>query len=532
MNSQVSKACAIVVVLAMALVLAAPAVGAAKQPAGRTPPEGVSAQGVTAQDRWGKDAYESADNTWTTAPTLPAVSYHTLHSVDGAITDTMDVDWFKVTVTETDTPIYIHGRRLGGMYFDLWLDVFFDDGTGKPEDTRSYADDDTVWPYWGGSTTGMPRAYFVAPAPGTYWFRIAEIDLVAGNPLRDIVPTPEDGACSYELWVSKGGAARVAGADRYKTSAAVSRLMWPESDTYYWETPPDGDGVIVASGASYPDAIAAGALSVDSGLPVLLTRPGALPTEIAAEVHRLATGVYWDGDDFTVYICGGESAVSKNVYMALAADPFVSDIERLAGGTRAGTAASIADEMGGSTAVFLANGWSFADILSAGPVAGWAGEPILLCSSGSVPQETLDWMVANGVTDVTVCGGTLAIAESVLTKIQNEVPGVQTFERIAGADRYETSYEMAAFGVDEHGMNPGMPIVVSGEGFADGMSAAQLSYFTGGPVLLTPSGALSPWVKDFYDDYGPFDDAVYVVGGPAAVGPAAFKTLNDMWKTP
>lgn len=520
----------------MGLVLVAPVTAVAEAPAGRTLPAGAAAQGVTAQDWWGKDAYESRDDTWTTAPTLPAVSYHTLHSVEGTegtILDTMDIDWFKVTVTETDTPIYIHGRRLGGMFFDLWLDVFADDGTGKPEATRDSYDDDTNWPYWGGggsTTTGMPRYYFVAPSPGTYWFRMVEIEY--GSSVRDIAPDPAEGACAYELWVSTGGAARVAGADRYKTSAEVSHLMWPESDTYYWWVSPTGLGVIVANGASYPDAIAAGALSVDSGLPVLLTPPGALPSEIAAEVHRLATAAYWNDDDFTVYICGGDSAVSKGVEMALAVDPFVAGIERLAGTTRAGTAASIADEMGGNTSVFLANGWSYADILSAGPVAGWAGQPILFCSAGSVPQETLDWMEAESVTTVTVCGGTAAIADSVLTDIQNGVTGVQTFTRVAGADRYETAYEMAAFGVDNHSMNGGMPIVVSGQSFPDGMSAAQLSYFTGGPVLLTTKDSLSPWVQDFYDNYGPFDDAVYVVGGANSVSPAAMKTLNDMWMTP
>lgn len=65
-------------------------------------------------------------------------------------------------------------------------------------------------------------------------------------------------------------AERHAGSDRYATAAEVAGLL------------PPSDGVIVASGTSFPDALAASAPAARDGLPILLAAPDQLPEPTSA----------------------------------------------------------------------------------------------------------------------------------------------------------------------------------------------------------------------------------------------------------
>jgi len=70
---------------------------------------------------------------------------------------------------------------------------------------------------------------------------------------------------------------RIAGANRYATSAAVSAYVFS----------PGVDNVLLATGVNYPDALAAVALAGKLGAPLLLTDPANLPGVIDSELHRL-----------------------------------------------------------------------------------------------------------------------------------------------------------------------------------------------------------------------------------------------------
>jgi putative cell wall-binding protein len=80
---------------------------------------------------------------------------------------------------------------------------------------------------------------------------------------------------------------RLQGSDRYGTAAAVSEHLAPTADV-----------VLLASGASFPDAVAGAAL----GLPLELTGPACLPAATAASLGRL-------GEPALVAL-GGQGAVS------------------------------------------------------------------------------------------------------------------------------------------------------------------------------------------------------------------------------
>ena len=84
---------------------------------------------------------------------------------------------------------------------------------------------------------------------------------------------------------------RIAGANRYETAAAVSREVFPGGSDVVW----------VATGANFPDALAA----ATAGDPLLLTTRDFLPPDTAAEIIRLGAT--------RAFIVGGSDVVSDAV---------------------------------------------------------------------------------------------------------------------------------------------------------------------------------------------------------------------------
>lgn len=91
---------------------------------------------------------------------------------------------------------------------------------------------------------------------------------------------------------------RLAGADRYATSVAISGLQGPGVPVVY-----------VAAGTNFPDGLSGAAAAGELGGPLLLTMPGGLPTSVAAELARLKPR--------RVVVLGGLSAVSNTVVAQL-----------------------------------------------------------------------------------------------------------------------------------------------------------------------------------------------------------------------
>jgi putative cell wall-binding protein len=96
-------------------------------------------------------------------------------------------------------------------------------------------------------------------------------------------------------------------------------------------------------------------------------------------------------------------------------------------------------------------------------------------------------------------------------------------QRIGGADRYEVS---AAISADTFtGMDP-VPIayVVSGEVFADALSASALAGLRGGPVLLTTKTSVPGVIKTELSRIDPVK--IVVLGGPATIDDAVLQDLR------
>ncbi|CAN5741329.1 hypothetical protein BH23ACT8_BH23ACT8_15280 [soil metagenome] len=153
---------------------------------------------------------------------------------------------------------------------------------------------------------------------------------------------------------------RVVGADRFATAAAVAAEL------------PASARVYLATGADFPDALAAAPPAAAEGAPILLTTRDALPPATSAAIQARPEAE-------EIVVLGGHGVVGEAV-AAAAADGRA--LRRLGGSTRFETAAAVYDlgVAGGldPTRLWLATGLDFPDALAAGPAIAALGETLLL----------------------------------------------------------------------------------------------------------------------------------------------------------
>ncbi|WP_432432639.1 cell wall-binding repeat-containing protein [Cryobacterium breve] len=196
-----------------------------------------------------------------------------------------------------------------------------------------------------------------------------------------------------------GGVVRIAGLDRYETSAAISKSGFA----------PARPVVYVANGSNFPDALSGAAVAGSQGAPVLLVRDDVIPAAIATELARLKPG--------RIVVLGGESSVGAAVFEQLKAlTTGAGAVTRIAGDDRFATSAAIsaATFAPGLPVVYLASGSNFPDALSGAAVAGDADAPILLTRADNIPavvQAELDRLRPG---KIVVLGGEDSVNGSIL----------------------------------------------------------------------------------------------------------------------
>lgn len=197
---------------------------------------------------------------------------------------------------------------------------------------------------------------------------------------------------------------RLGGASRYDTGFAVVSDAFRDDDA----TPEQTEAIFLASGANYPDALAAGPAAAWSGGPVILLDPAQprLPTEVRELITNL--------DPNYLYIVGGTGSLPA----ALDADIVGlanEDEERLSGAGRYETSLLInqAAFLFETEEAVLATGQGFADALSGGPFAAQLGAPLYLAPSTCIPLAVLEDMSALNVQRIHLLGGLGALSARV-----------------------------------------------------------------------------------------------------------------------
>lgn len=293
---------------------------------------------------------------------------------------------------------------------------------------------------------------------------------------------------------------RVAGDTRYDT---MSELI---SNVGGWSA---SDKVILASGAYYPDALAASALAGVYDAPIILTDPTELSSKAAATIKQL--------NPSTIYVVGGPSAVS-DAALQEATNICGSNTIRLYGSTRYETSLEILRQCNSSSdTVIVATGANYADSLSVSPFAYVTKSPIVLCDPyGGLAQEAIEAIRAGGFSRAILVGGNAAVPDVVISQLNNANIATDGIRRLSGATRYETSTQITAFEISETRLFTADSLgFATGSNYADALAMGPCMGRINSPLLLVDNGAqtVCAYIERFKGNVG----NAFVAGGINAV---------------
>lgn len=301
----------------------------------------------------------------------------------------------------------------------------------------------------------------------------------AGSP-ASAAPTIGDGDLNFTI-------ERIDGADRYATAAHASRDFFS----------PGVPVVYLASGVSFPDALAAGPTAQERGGPVLFTRENTLPIPTATELARLRPE--------RIVIVGGTSVISEAV-RAQAAGYATQGITRVAGPNRYGTSVALSQHAfpAGANLAYVATGTSWPDALAGGAAAAVQDAPMLLTRPDLLPQAVRQELERLAPDRIMLLGGTSAVSGAVASQLAQ----IATTERIAGPSRYDT-----ALAVSQRVFGPSRPgvVIATGGNYPDALAAAPLTGTTRGPILLVRPNSLPSGTGGELDRLTP--RTAYLMGG-------------------
>ena len=394
-----------------------------------------------------------------------------------------DLDYFKFTVTR-------RGHYSMSLATSARLMFALTDAQGNTLNNRDTGSS-VVAQSNSGQLTGLD---FGTLEPGTYYVLVLSDDRAAvGSPYYGFIFDSSDPVPAEK------GVGRVSGDTRYDTMGSLAgRGNWAV-----------GGSVILASGANYPDALAASSLAGGLDAPILLTDPNSLSD---AAKDRLETFC-----PSKVFIVGGNAAVSPDVERQVKEllDSGCA-VFRVAGQTRYETSLVAAEvNPKSSDTVIVATGSNYADALSVSPYAFASGSPVLLCDSSSgLTGAAVESIRSGGYSKAVIVGGAAAVPASVEGQLRSA--GIGDVTRLSGATRFETSSMIADFELGSGlGFSMDGVLLATGMNFPDALSAGPLAGRSRSPLLLVDPGA--SYVSSYLSKYKGTVRSATIVGGTAAV---------------
>lgn len=282
-----------------------------------------------------------------------------------------------------------------------------------------------------------------------------------------------------------------------------------------------GGTVVIASGATFKDALPASGLAGLFDAPVVITSGSSLSEQAKLVLENLLPS--------RIYIAGGPFAVSDGVQTEIEAVTGVEAI-RVMGGTSSGTSAELAlagERLWSSdgTAIIATNS-SFKDALSVAPIAYAKNYPILLADGGKkLSDEVLSAMDELGISNVIIVGGTGAVSEYV--EMQLDQQGITIRERLWGANGVKTSAAIAKWGIN-HGMTANNMGVATSQSFPDALTGAAFCGHNNSVLVLADDRAMEN--ASFPTLYKASIQRAFVFGGESAVGINTWNALVDSVK--
>jgi putative cell wall-binding protein/outer membrane protein assembly factor BamB len=339
----------------------------------------------------------------------------------------------------------------------------------------------------------------------SHWVSAAAV-FALGAPLVAVSTSVPTAAAATGLTVT-----RVSGSDRYATAAAVADAGWPDAL-------PANSTLLLATGTTFPDAVAGSAAAGHLGVPLLLTATGSLSSAAAAEIDRLKPA--------KVALLGGTAALSSAVAQQVASHG--ATVVRWQGGDRYATAVAISQATypSGATTVYLATGTNFPDALAGSALAAVAGGPLLLTDPTTMPPETVNEIIRLHPSAIVVLGGTNAVSAEVAADAVSAAHGA-ALSRLQGPDRYQTADAVASVLVAVKGGTTASNgvLLATGLDFPDALAGAAWAGESDRPLLLAPSSYITPQTWQTIQSLAA--PSVAVLGGTSAITAAVASGLTS-----
>ena len=195
-----------------------------------------------------------------------------------------------------------------------------------------------------------------------------------------------------------GNTIRVSGEDRYKTAVKVSEMLFEMTDI-------DKKHIGIANGENFPDALAASAYFSNTKIPLTLTRKD----ELDPDLEKLIK----EKNIRRAILIGGDTQIDEGIL------PFGTSARRLSGKNRYATSVKIAEDgyKEGFKYIIITSGETYADALSAAPLANALKAPILLTSKSGLSKEVEDYINNSNAEYLIVIGGEGALPKSVFKNL-------------------------------------------------------------------------------------------------------------------
>ncbi|NMH67679.1 S8 family serine peptidase [Bacillus sp. RO3] len=261
---------------------------------------------------------------------------------------------------------------------------------------------------------------------------------------------------------------RLSGLTSVETAVEISKAGWSSLESKELTIGGDrvnGSFVILASGESFPDSLAASPLGAYLDSPILLVKNDRLSQSVSDELRRL--------NPSHVVLVGGENAISKEVEKEV--NTLSMETHRIHGADRYETAVAINKVIPySSNKAFVVSGQNYPDALSIASYSGGMQYPVLFVQKEKVPQSAMEYIKEKNITKTYVIGGKGIISE----EVADNLPGDY---RIYGLNRYETNYKVhQTFASKEWDSL----YFATGWKFPDALSISPLAARTDSPVVL------------------------------------------------
>lgn len=187
---------------------------------------------------------------------------------------------------------------------------------------------------------------------------------------------------------------RISGENRYETSAKVAEIIGVSN------------GVILASGDNFPDALSIASVAAVKQMPILLTTDKVLPDSVKKFMDNNSIGKY--------YVVGGNAVISDSIVNNL------SNAKRLSGANRYETNTNIINEFSGDlnfSKVYMAYGQNFPDALCGSAAAAKDSAPIILINSSNFESRSLIRSKIDSISLIKILGGTGVISNDLVKSI-------------------------------------------------------------------------------------------------------------------